>query len=514
MHGRDTRRHHHQNQGGNYNNYGYGDGRGGGAPRNHVIPTEPPFTAYIGNAPETMVQGDFEKHLFVGLKVKQVRLVRDRQTDRFRGFAYVDFDDAESLRSAIALDGTCVNDRSIRIDVAVRPLGATRNEGFRNKPGFQNQDNRRHPSGNTNRSSDNYHQGGRNHYSNSNQQTHMRKSSGEQGENQQNEEQNPTRNRHSSGSARTNERHPSQTQAPREHKTPPRQISNDDVFIAPDTPASNEDALDSHNQDENSGSIARQHSRNWADCPIDETVVETTSPPPSANNTFTSDDFQVVRNKNTKTRPMGNTGNRGRNNGNYNRGGGGRGFYDQTSPPYYNNQPQPYYHQARGNPQNMASNYSHQNPHPNNQRHPGSAGNRQRHNSNRSTNSRSNYENNNPTRSARGPSTKSEEFEENPSAAENRPRLQLLPRSQKLPSASEETSPSEPAARNASIFGSGKPRDERDPKIMELNKHIEEVVEKEQQAPRTKSTTSNGSNEGVIKPVRILTAPNKSRTDP
>lgn len=108
----------------------YGDGRGG-APRNHVIPNEPPYTAYIGNAPETMVQGDFEQHLFVGLKVKQVRLVRDRQTDRFRGnfdhkdykkwnpnnnslslsffvvgFAYVDFEDAESLRSAIALDGT------------------------------------------------------------------------------------------------------------------------------------------------------------------------------------------------------------------------------------------------------------------------------------------------------------------------------------------------------------------------------------------------------------------------
>ena len=35
-----------------------------------------------------MVQGDFENHLFVGLKVKQVRLVRDRQTDRFRGTFY------------------------------------------------------------------------------------------------------------------------------------------------------------------------------------------------------------------------------------------------------------------------------------------------------------------------------------------------------------------------------------------------------------------------------------------
>lgn len=63
----------------------YANGRGGGAPRNHVIPNEAPFTAYIGNAPDTMVQGDFEKHLFTGLKVKQVRLVRDRQTDRFRG---------------------------------------------------------------------------------------------------------------------------------------------------------------------------------------------------------------------------------------------------------------------------------------------------------------------------------------------------------------------------------------------------------------------------------------------
>jgi hypothetical protein len=82
MHGRDSRR----NQGGNYNNYGYNNGNNNrsGQMRNHVIPNEPPYTAYIGNAPDTMVQGDFEHQLFVGLKVKQVRLVRDRQTDRFR----------------------------------------------------------------------------------------------------------------------------------------------------------------------------------------------------------------------------------------------------------------------------------------------------------------------------------------------------------------------------------------------------------------------------------------------
>ena len=34
---------------------------------------------------------------------------------------------------------------------------------------------------------------------------------------------------------------------------------------------------------------------------------------------------------------------------------------------------------------------------------------------------------------------------------------------------------------------------------MELNKHIEEVVEKEQHAPETKSSASDGSIDGVNK---------------
>ncbi len=76
---------------------------------------------------------------------------------------------------------------------------------------------------------------------------------------------------------------------------------------------------------------------------------------------------------------------------------------------------------------------------------------------------------------------------------ENRPRLQLLPRSQKLSSSTDNNQPVESSTRNSSIFGCGKPRDERDPKLVELNKHIEEVVEKEQHLLRTKSTTSNES---------------------
>ncbi|CAF2824462.1 unnamed protein product [Rotaria sp. Silwood2] len=501
MPSRDSKR----NQYGNYNNYGYANGRNGGTSRNHVIPSEPPFTAYIGNAPDSMVQGDFEKHLFVGLKVKQVRLVRDRLTDRFRGFAYVDFEDEESLRRAIDLDGTCINDRPIRIDVAARPLGATKSEGFRNKPGFESRDGRRHPPGNNNnRSNDRFRQGGRRNNNYNQQEISQNVTDGYNKDESFNE-----RNYYSSTSGKTRQRHHSQNQQ--------QKVSNDDVFIAPDTPASNEDTIDQTNNDQ-STTIVRQESRNWADCPIDETVFES-SPPASANNTFTSDDFQSRTNQqsSSSSHSMGNQSTRNRNSGNHYRGGtshmvGGRNYSEQL-PTQYLNHPQQFYYQQQTPPQlHMGSSYRmNNNNNNNNNRHQPSSGSRQRLNSNRSNSSR-NYNDNNG-RIKKETSESSNDIDNNSVPAENRPRLHLLPRSQKLSSSTDDNQTTEPSTRNSSIFGSGKPRDERDPKLAELNKHIEEVVEKEQHVPETNLTTSNGSIDVVAKPVRILTAAKESLVD-
>ncbi|XP_076618162.1 eukaryotic translation initiation factor 4H1 isoform X2 [Colletes latitarsis] len=101
---------------------GYEDSRdyGGGyrSSGRKPLPTEPPFTAYVGNLPNGIVQGDVDK-IFLNFNVKGIRLVKDKETDRFKGFCYVEFEDLANLEAALEMDGAVEIDNSlIKIDVA------------------------------------------------------------------------------------------------------------------------------------------------------------------------------------------------------------------------------------------------------------------------------------------------------------------------------------------------------------------------------------------------------------
>ena len=74
---------------------------------------------YIGNLPYTITEAElrelFERHGTVA----SVNVITDRETGRARGFAFVEFEDANAAQAAMqALDGTQVGGRTLRVNEA------------------------------------------------------------------------------------------------------------------------------------------------------------------------------------------------------------------------------------------------------------------------------------------------------------------------------------------------------------------------------------------------------------
>ncbi|KAI0346324.1 RNA-binding domain-containing protein [Trametopsis cervina] len=83
------------------------------------LPTEPPYTAFVGNLAFDLTEHEIEE-FFAGHELKSVKIIKDRD-EKPKGFGYVEFAELDGLKEALVKSGTPLAGRTVRISVAEPP---------------------------------------------------------------------------------------------------------------------------------------------------------------------------------------------------------------------------------------------------------------------------------------------------------------------------------------------------------------------------------------------------------
>jgi len=130
---------------------------------------EKQLTVYVGNLPANTIQGDIDA-IFQEIKgsITKIRMIRDRETDKFKGFCYVEFSDEEAVKIALQFDLAEYQGQQIRVDLAQPKqrrdgsggFSQNRNQSYPNNNQYDSYNNNRGRYNNYNRNSGGYQNGG------------------------------------------------------------------------------------------------------------------------------------------------------------------------------------------------------------------------------------------------------------------------------------------------------------------------------------------------------------------
>uniref|UniRef100_A0A2K5DYX9 Eukaryotic translation initiation factor 4B n=1 Tax=Aotus nancymaae TaxID=37293 RepID=A0A2K5DYX9_AOTNA len=82
------------------------------------LPKSPPYTAFLGNLPYDVTE-DSIKEFFRGLNISAAHLPHEPSNpEKLKGFGYAEFEDLDSLLSALSLNEESLGNRRIRVDAA------------------------------------------------------------------------------------------------------------------------------------------------------------------------------------------------------------------------------------------------------------------------------------------------------------------------------------------------------------------------------------------------------------
>jgi len=77
-----------------------------------------PKSIYVGNIPFSASEDDLRNLFGQYGEVISVKFINDRETGRFRGFGFVEMDDAAAKQAIDALNGKEVSGRALRVNEA------------------------------------------------------------------------------------------------------------------------------------------------------------------------------------------------------------------------------------------------------------------------------------------------------------------------------------------------------------------------------------------------------------
>ena len=97
-------------------------------------------TLYIGNLAYTAVEEDLEQAFETFGLIEDIKLMRDRETGRSRGFAFITFEKQSEAEAAMVMNGKEVAGRVLRVNEARQrksvqrrtPMGTRKPRSFNN----------------------------------------------------------------------------------------------------------------------------------------------------------------------------------------------------------------------------------------------------------------------------------------------------------------------------------------------------------------------------------------------
>ncbi|KAH7821430.1 putative RNA recognition motif domain containing protein [Monocercomonoides exilis] len=81
-------------------------------------------SVFVGQLPFNLKESELLRHFESCGAVRSVRIIRDKWTRQGKGFGFVTFEDADSVTASMALDGSELGDRTIRVTKAMHPKKA------------------------------------------------------------------------------------------------------------------------------------------------------------------------------------------------------------------------------------------------------------------------------------------------------------------------------------------------------------------------------------------------------